>query len=94
MRMVGDGKGPVLWEDLSVVIFCCFVDPCSFVGEYLLQTSSNAVPMRMVGDGEWPVHWKAATTGVGCEWSESYQTAATQTRDRCPLVDKYKYNGI
>ena len=45
------------------LIFCCFVDPCLFAGEYLLQTGSNVVPMRMVGDGEWPVQWKAATTG-------------------------------
>ena len=80
------------------LIFCCFVDPCLFAGEYLLQTGSNVVPMWMVGDGEWPAQWKAATTAAGgcecCEWSESDQTAKTQTRDRCPLVDKYKYNGI
>ena len=76
------------------LIFCRFVDPCLFAGdEYLLQTSSNVVPMRMVGDGEWPVQWKAANT-AGCDWSESNQTAATQTRDPRPPVGKYNYNGI
>ena len=96
MRMVGDGKEPVLWKAVSVVLSVWYFVVLLILVYLRVSICYKPAPMwfqcgwSAMVNGRFSGKLLLLLVAVSGVTGPSDQTAATQTRDRCPLVGKYK----